>query len=108
MAETPALGSNGRIGIRMASRLKWTVALHLAWIPALLVAWFAIAGEYGNPVPDNWPVLERITDIIGASLQVYTKIKLYVNAAHPLAAGGCYISNTGNTIDGFLQWFGNL
>jgi hypothetical protein len=48
-------------------KLKWTVALHLAWFPALFVAWAAIAGQSGSPVPDNWPVLTRILDVLGVS-----------------------------------------
>lgn len=54
----------------MSSRFTWTIALHLAWFPALFVAWAAIAGQSGSPVPDNWPVLERILDILGVSARV--------------------------------------
>jgi hypothetical protein len=49
---------------------KWTIALHLTWFPALFVAWGAIAGQSGSPVPDNWPVLARILDILGVSALV--------------------------------------
>jgi hypothetical protein len=58
------------IGIRMSRMFKWTIALHLSWFPALFVAWGAIAGQSGSPVPDNWPVLARILDILGVSALV--------------------------------------
>jgi hypothetical protein len=48
----------------------WTAALHVAWFPALFIAWMFIAGQYGNPVPDNWPVLERILDRLVTSAKL--------------------------------------
>lgn len=54
----------------MSRSLKWTIALHLIWFVVLFFAWGSIAGEYGNPVPDNWPTLEHILDILGVSALV--------------------------------------
>ena len=72
----------------MSNLVKWTTALHLAWFPVLFFAWMAIAGQYGNPVPDNWPVLERILDLLVMSaklsplLFVLTPVAWYAASRH--------------------------
>jgi len=58
------------------------LALHFACFLALFVGWFAIAGQSGSPVPDNWPMLERMLDILGVSAWV----ALLLLAVAPLAA----------------------
>jgi hypothetical protein len=63
---------------------KWilgTIALHLAWFPALFFALMAIAGQSGSPVPDNWPALERTTDILVMS----AKLSLLLFVLTPVA-----------------------
>jgi hypothetical protein len=52
---------------RLFGWFQAALALHFACFLALFVAWGAIAGQSGSPVPDNWPVLERMLDIIGDS-----------------------------------------
>jgi hypothetical protein len=66
----------------MSTVFLWTIVLHFACFVALFVAWFAIAGQSGSPVPDNWPVLARILDILGTA-GLATTLAL---AATPVAA----------------------
>jgi hypothetical protein len=56
--------------ISLSNWIMWTAALHVAWFPALFIAWMFIAGQYGNPVPDNWPALERTMGILVMSAKV--------------------------------------
>jgi hypothetical protein len=67
---------------------KWTIALHLSWFPALFVAWGAIAGQSGSPVPDNWPVLARILDILGVSALVSFLLLGLMPVAYSAASKG--------------------
>jgi len=48
-------------------KLKWATALHIAWFPFLFLAWGVIAGQSGSPMPDNWPAMVRMMDIIAVS-----------------------------------------
>lgn len=77
----PALAGN-----RMFGRFQAALALHFACFLALFVAWFAIAGQSGSPVPDNWPVLSRMLDFIGVSA-LATVVLL---AVAPLAAWAAF------------------
>lgn len=60
----PSLAANRRFGKFLAA-----LALHFAMFLGLFVAWGAIAGQSGSPVPDNWPVLARMLDVIEVSMQ---------------------------------------
>jgi hypothetical protein len=74
--------SAGRSVSRRLDGFMAALALHFACFLALFVAWGAIAGQSGSPVPDNWPLLERMLDIIGAS----ALDTLFLLAVAPLAA----------------------
>jgi hypothetical protein len=70
------------------SGFKWAIALQLAWFPALFIAWAAIAGEAGSPMPDNWPTLERILDILEVSALASFALLVLAPVAHSGASRG--------------------
>ena len=70
--------------IHSARTFKWAITLQIAWFPALFIAWAAIAGQSGSPMPDNWPTLARILDILGVSALV----SLVLVGLAPLAGFG--------------------
>ena len=79
MLESPrsSLAANRTFGKFLAA-----LALHFAMFLGLFVAWGAIAGQSGSPVPDNWPILARMLDVIEVSMQA----SLLLVVLAPLAA----------------------
>jgi hypothetical protein len=69
----------------MSTVFLWTIALHFACFFAYFVAWFAIAGQSASPVPDNWPALARMLDILGTSA-LATALLLALTPAAAFAA----------------------
>lgn len=77
--------------------LKWVTALHIAWFPVLFLAWGIVAGQSGSPLPDNWPAMARMIDIIVMS--GIAAFFLLVPAA--LASGG--IDRRGNLAMAYMS-----